>query len=76
MTTAADVTAPAREPYGQLSLPFGFLAWRSPMAQIAMIRRELADEEHWVTGERFNWTLALYSALMQGSWCVDIILSL
>ena len=50
------------------------LAW--PMAQIARIRRELADEEHRVSNERFNWTLALYSALMQGSWRIDIILSL
>jgi chromate transport protein ChrA len=44
-----------------------FLASGGPVAQIATIRRELADEEHRVSSERFNWTLALYSAIMQSS---------
>jgi len=71
MTTTADVTFPPRESYGRLFLPFlcfGCLAWGGSVAQIAMIHRELVDEEHRVTGERFNPTLALYSAPVQGSW--------
>ena len=76
MTTTAEVAVPVRELYGQPSLPFGFLAWGGPVAQMAMIRRELADTEHRVSNERFSRTLALYSALMQGSWRIDITLSL
>ena len=44
-------------------LRFGFLAWGGPVAQIAMLRRDLVDEEHWVTSERFNRLLAVYQAL-------------
>jgi chromate transporter len=33
------------------------------VAQIAMIRRELVDEEHWVSPERFNRALAVYQVL-------------
>jgi len=44
-------------------LKFGFLAWGGPFAQIAMIRRELVDEEKWITSERFNRVLAVYQAL-------------
>lgn len=39
-------------------LRFGLLAWGGPVAQIAMIRRELVDEEHWVSSGRFNRLLA------------------
>jgi len=66
MTTTAEVAAPPFESYGRLFLRFlrfGLLAWGGPVAQIAMIRRELVDEEHWVTGERFNRTLAVYQVL-------------
>jgi chromate transporter len=66
MTARADVAAPPRESYGRLFLRFlrfGFLAWGGPVAQIAMIRRELVDEEHWVSNERFNRTLAVYQVL-------------
>lgn len=42
---------------------FGLLAWGGPVAQIAMIRRELVDEQHWVTPARFNRLLAVYQAL-------------
>jgi chromate transporter len=66
MTTTAEVVAPPRESYGRLFLRFlrfGFLAWGGPVAQIAMIRRELVDEEHWVSNERFNRTLAIYQVL-------------
>ena len=44
-------------------LRFGFLAWGGPVAQIAMIRRELVDEEHWVSSARFNRLLAVYQVL-------------
>src|SRR5215213_4521878 len=67
MTTTAELaTAPPRESYGKLFLRFlrfGFLAWGGPVAQIAMIRRELVDEAHWVSNERFNRTLAVYQVL-------------
>lgn len=44
-------------------LRFGLLAWGGPVAQIAMIRQELVDEEHWVSSEDFNRTLAVYQIL-------------
>ncbi|PVY38335.1 MULTISPECIES: chromate efflux transporter [Pontibacter] len=44
-------------------LKFGFLAWGGPVAQIAMIKRELVEEEEWVSKERFNRILAVYQVL-------------
>lgn len=44
-------------------LKFGLLAWGGPVAQIAMIRQELVEEERWVTKERFNRVLAVYQVL-------------
>jgi len=44
-------------------LRFGFLAWGGPVAQIAMIRQELVEQEKWITSERFNRVLAVYQAL-------------
>lgn len=44
-------------------LRFGFLAWGGPVAQIAMVREELVEEEKWITRERFNRVLAVYQAL-------------
>lgn len=44
-------------------LRFGFLAWGGPVAQIAMVRRALVDDEHWVTSGRFNRLLAVYQVL-------------
>ena len=44
-------------------LRFGLLAFGGPVAQIAMLRRELVDEEGWVTSSRFNRLLAVYQAL-------------
>src|SRR4029453_16000413 len=64
-TSVTDPKAP-REPRGKLFLRFlrfGFLAWGGPVAQIAMIRRELVEEERWVSSERFNRTLAVYQVL-------------
>ena len=62
MTTVAI----PREGYLRLFLRFlrfGLLAWGGPVAQIAMIRQELVDEERWVTPERFNRVLAVYQVL-------------
>src|SRR5215208_3732103 len=63
-----EATSPAvpHQSYGELFrrfLRFGLLAWGGPVAQIAMIRRELVDEEHWISNERFNRTLAVYQVL-------------
>ena len=44
-------------------LRFGLLAWGGPVAQIAMIRQELVEEEKWITRERFNRVLAVYQVL-------------
>jgi len=44
-------------------LRFGLLAWGGPVAQIAMIRHELVEEEKWITPQRFNRVLAVYQAL-------------
>lgn len=44
-------------------LRFGLLAWGGPVAQIAMIRRELVDEEKWLDSARFNRLLAVYQVL-------------
>jgi hypothetical protein len=35
-------------------LEFGLLARGGPVAQIAMIRQELVNEEKWISNERFN----------------------
>lgn len=61
-----DEAAPPREPYSALFLRFlrfGFLAWGGPVAQIAMIRQEMVEEERWVSRERFNRVLAVYQVL-------------
>lgn len=44
-------------------LKFGALAWGGPVAQIAMLRRELVERERWVDPDRFNRVLAVYQAL-------------
>ncbi len=44
-------------------LRFGFLAWGGPVAQIAMIKRELVEQERWVEPARFNRILAVYQVL-------------
>ncbi len=44
-------------------LRFGLLAWGGPVAQIAMIKKELVEEEKWVTKEQFNRALAVYQVL-------------
>jgi chromate transporter len=44
-------------------LRFGLFAWGGPVAQIAMLRHELVDQERWLSGERFNRLLAIYQVL-------------
>lgn len=44
-------------------LRFGSLAWGGPVAQIGMIKRELVDEERWVSPEKFNRVYAVYQVL-------------
>lgn len=44
-------------------LKFGCLAWGGPVAQVAMLRRELVDEEGWISSERFNRLLAVMQVL-------------
>jgi chromate transporter len=44
-------------------LRFGFLAFGGPVAQIAMIRRELVDEEKWIGSASFNKLLAVMQVL-------------
>jgi len=44
-------------------LKFGFLAWGGPVAQIAMIRQELIEQERWISPEKFNRILSVYQVL-------------
>ncbi|HEY0147655.1 MAG TPA: chromate efflux transporter [Allosphingosinicella sp.] len=67
--TAEEAEAGARPPelshlalFGRF-LRFGFLAFGGPVAQIAMIRRELVDEEKWIGSESFNKLLAVMQVL-------------
>ncbi len=62
----ATVVAPPVQSLWQIFvrfLRFGLLAWGGPVAQIAMIRRELVDEQHWLSSSRFNRLLAIYQVL-------------
>lgn len=44
-------------------LRFGLMAWGGPVAQIAMLRRELVEQQAWVSGPRFNRILAVFQIL-------------
>lgn len=44
-------------------LRFGALAFGGPVAQIAMLRQALVDEEQWISSARFNRLLAVMQAL-------------
>jgi chromate transporter len=62
----APLLGPPNEPLHRLFgrfLRFGMLAWGGPVAQIAMIRQALVDEERWISSQRFNRVLAVYQAL-------------
>jgi chromate transporter len=66
MTVEVPTPPIPHQGYGRLFLRFlrfGALAWGGPVAQIAMIRRELVDEERWISTERFHRALAVYQAL-------------
>jgi chromate transporter len=64
-------TDPARPHPSQLSLTalflkflrFGFLAFGGPVAQIAMLRQALVEEERWIDPGRFNRLLAVLQVL-------------
>jgi len=61
-----DAAAPPRLTALQIFwrfLRFGMVAWGGPVAQIAMVRHALVEEEQWVTGARFNRLLAIYQVL-------------
>ena len=44
-------------------LRFGFLAFGGPVAQIAMVRQVLVEEERWISSTRFNRLLAVMQVL-------------
>ena len=61
----ADVGIPSQPPLRIFLrfLRFGLLAWGGPVAQIAMIRQELVEEEKWISPEKFNRVLSVYQVL-------------
>ncbi|WP_305851956.1 chromate efflux transporter [Sphingosinicella sp. BN140058] len=69
ITSAPADAAEARPPelsYAALFLRFlrfGMLAFGGPVAQIAMIRRELVDDEKWIGSANFNKRLAVMQVL-------------
>ncbi|MGX7896701.1 chromate efflux transporter [Tsuneonella sp. HG222] len=58
--TPPDISLPAL--FGKF-LRFGMLAFGGPVAQIAMIRQSLVDEERWIPPARFNRLLAVMQVL-------------
>ena len=44
-------------------LRFGLFAFGGPVAQIAMLRSELVDQERWMSSARFNRLLAVMQVL-------------
>ena len=65
-TAATTEAVPPAMSYLQLFarfLKFGLLAWGGPVAQIGMLRRELVDEERWISVKRFNKLLAVMQVL-------------
>ncbi|MBA2466064.1 MAG: chromate efflux transporter [Sphingomonas sp.] len=65
---AADATQPRPPELSYLALfvrflRFGCMAFGGPVAQIAMIRRELVDEEKWIGSGSFNKLLAVMQVL-------------
>lgn len=44
-------------------LRFGFLAFGGPVAQIAMVKQALVEEDHWISPARFNRLLAVMQIL-------------
>ncbi len=65
MNPASEPAPPALS-HGRLFLRFlrfGLNAFGGPVAQIAMIRRALVDEERWISSARFNHLLAVMQVL-------------
>src|SRR5688572_27819229 len=63
---SAETNGIPHQPLGALFLRFlrfGALAWGGPVAQIAMLKSELVDEERWITPEKFNRVYAVYQLL-------------
>lgn len=63
--SVSDPMPPALS-YGRLFLRFlrfGLNAFGGPVAQIAMIRKALVDEERWISSARFNHLLAVMQVL-------------
>ncbi|MES2860241.1 MAG: chromate efflux transporter [Pseudomonadota bacterium] len=66
MSDTPDQTHPPALSHGALFarfLKFGCLAFGGPVAQIAMIRRELIEQERWMTPAHFNRLLAVMQVL-------------
>ncbi|TPE62967.1 chromate efflux transporter [Sandaracinobacter neustonicus] len=72
MKPSAEPLAPTSDPlppdigYSALFwrfLKFGAMAFGGPVAQIAMIRRELVEEEHWISSAHFNRLIAVMQVL-------------
>lgn len=64
--TDAPEPQPPEQSYARLFvrfLRFGFMAFGGPVAQIAMIRRELVEEDRWISSGRFNKLLAVMQVL-------------
>jgi chromate transporter len=62
----AGAGAPRSDSLGSIFvrfLKFGLLAWGGPAAQIAMIKHECVDEEHWISEDAFKKLLAVYQVL-------------
>ena len=65
-TTKRDEPVPPRLTLPTLFLRFlrfGLLAFGGPVAQIALIRRELVEREGWISSARFNRLLAVMQVL-------------
>lgn len=66
MTSSIDTLTPPRLTLAALFLKFlgfGALAFGGPVAQIAMLRKALVDEERWIDSARFNRLLAVLQIL-------------
>lgn len=66
MTTVPDDMRPPALSHTRLFLRFlrfGLLAFGGPVAQIAMIRRDLVEEERWISSAGFNRLLAVMQVL-------------
>ncbi|CAN5284274.1 chromate efflux transporter [soil metagenome] len=66
MTTIDAEPQPPALSYSALFLRFlrfGLLAFGGPVAQIAMIRRDLVEDEGWISSARFNRLLAVLQIL-------------